>query len=776
MAPPSPLLRLPDETILRIAELSGIEENEYGNPIYLVYPLTLVNQRLNRIAEPILYKDHAACIENGLVRNLLHDSDGHGIPRDRRNLHSPMSALAWAIESNQLVTIDKVLQDTPQVAGVEHVAFAIEHNHPDIARALLSKDVVLKKLEDENDKISSRMQDWGRELIYVPPTHPMWEAVIHGDLDLVKQVLQGLPSEFFHDHVPYGGKYKGTLLHFACERGYMDIVRYLLDCGADPAKQQDGFLDVDICSPTPLSLAIKNKDGDLVQHLMDTYPDLVHSPYNFCTALESGDESLADKFFQAGVSVNAVGPANMMVSLLSAIAGGNAALVKRVLDLGAETGPITSTVVDSRQWPIEWLGFYGAHEDSVAIAKLLLERGVVSRPMSEFGPNDLTMDLGLLNRTVINQELAFDLSLFNLAVKSNNIELVDFLLQHLPVDPSMSSLGLARSPDMIRSLMLFGADLDVPDRDGCPPLVRCINEARPTYFRKCVDREIRVCRHSEEDIPGAVRFLASHVSDINAVNSHGSTALACCANSHEPLAAELAEILLAHSASPNLSDHHSLTPLHKAARAGNTKLVEILLRAGSDINALDYDLCTPLHYALDGKYGSDDRRTVDTHLIKLLLDRGADPDMSSRWGMPALHFPRCNDVSLLALLDLGVHPARRACTGVLGDADLLIELLRDVRKHRRVLEKIVRIAPDIVKFSHRIGTFPVMAAMDLTRMGPRYDWKTAVKFLVHHGADINMTTLAGSTVLDKYHSAIHEAGLRELGALRGHELNGGTEA
>lgn len=770
MTTPSPLLKLPDEAILRIAEFSsGVEENEYGYPIYLVIPLTLVNKRLNRIAEPILYKDCAACIEKGLVRDVYYDSDGHGDTRDRESLYSPMSALAWAIKSNQPATFHKVLQDTPNVAGIQHVAFAIEHNHLDLARALLNKDVVLAKLKDENDKISFRMQDLGRERVWVPDTHPMWEATLHGDLDLLKQVLRWFPFEFLHDHVPYGHIYQGTLLHLACERGFTDIVRYLLDCGADPARHQDGLR-----TPTPLSIAIQKKNRDVIQHLVDTYPDLVQSPYTFCVALESGDESLAEKFFQAGVSVNAVGPANMMVPLHSAIAGGNAAIVKRVLDLGAETGPITSPGVTGREWPIEWLGFYGAHEDSVAIARLLLERGPISRPMSEFGANDQTLDMWYYNRMVTNHELWFDLSAVNLAVKSNNIDLVGFMLQHLPVDASMSSLGLARSPDMIRALIRFGADLNALDLDRCTPLVRCVKEAHPTYFRKCVDRKIRVCGHPGEDIPGAVRFLASHVSDINAVDWRGNTALAYCARIHQPFAVEVAEILLAHGASPNIFGQNQTTPLHEAVKTGNTKLVEMLLRAGADINVPDLNQHTPLHLAVDRNPGSD-VRAVDIPLVKLLLDHGADPDMKSYSGIRALHLPACNEASGIALLDLGLNPKIQTHTAFL-DHDILTELLCEPRKNRRVLEKLVRLTPDIVNFSFRPGTFPVMMAMSITRLDARWDWKTPVKFLVHHGANINMTTPQGSTVLDEYHSDIHEAGLRQLGALRSHELNGGNES
>jgi ankyrin repeat protein len=283
--------------------------------------------------------------------------------------------------------MEKVLQDIPTVIGIQHVALAIQHGHLDMARVLLSNDGVLAKLKAENDNVTHRMDvlvDVQRVQTSVVATHPMWETVHHGDLDLVKRVLEGLPVEFFrdhlayrehHDHIAAGVPDEGTPLHLACALGHFDIVRFLLDRGANPAKQRPDALTTIAIHPTPLGLAIKKKHHDIVQHLMYAYPHLFLAPYSFCSALETGDESIAEPFFQAGVCVNAAGWGDKLVPLHSAIAGGNLVLVKRVLDLGAEVGP-TSTAIG-------WVVFYGARENSVAMAKLLLERDAIRPPVPE---------------------------------------------------------------------------------------------------------------------------------------------------------------------------------------------------------------------------------------------------------------------------------------------------------------------------------------------------------------------------------------------------------
>jgi ankyrin repeat protein len=79
---------------------------------------------------------------------------------------------------------------------------------------------------------------------------------------------------------------------------------------------------------------------------------------------------------------------------------------------------------------------------------------------------------------------------------------------------------------------------------------------------------------------------------------------------------KVVELLLEHKADPNLPDDDGTTPLHEAARRGDTETAIRLLEFGAKIDAQDKNGRTPLHKAAVNSHGD----TVD-----LLLDAGADP-------------------------------------------------------------------------------------------------------------------------------------------------------
>src|SRR4029434_7719662 len=95
-------------------------------------------------------------------------------------------------------------------------------------------------------------------------------------------------------------------------------------------------------------------------------------------------------------------------------------------------------------------------------------------------------------------------------------------------------------------------------------------------------------------------------------------------------ASDIFKVFLEHGAEPRARSTRGFTPLLFAAQQGDVESGRLLLRAGADVNDRGgNDRKTPLVVA--GASGNGNFST-------LLLDSGADPDLSDESGFTALHY------------------------------------------------------------------------------------------------------------------------------------------
>ena len=84
----------------------------------------------------------------------------------------------------------------------------------------------------------------------------LWEAARQGDLATIERLVgEGLD---FDAKTRYGA----TALSFACDKGHVDVVRYLVDLGAD-VNVQDTFYEY-----TPLGWATSKKHVEVIEVLL----------------------------------------------------------------------------------------------------------------------------------------------------------------------------------------------------------------------------------------------------------------------------------------------------------------------------------------------------------------------------------------------------------------------------------------------------------------------------------------------------------------------------
>lgn len=159
-----------------------------------------------------------------------------------------------------------------------------------------------------------------------------------------------------------------------------------------------------------------------------------------------------------------------------------------------------------------------------------------------------------------------------------------------------------------------------------------------------------------------VKALLDKGADPDITSDDGETALLKAVraarggyNSSTPKQDAAVDLLLHYGASPDIPDGKGMTPLMLACENGRGDLARKLLDCGADVNARGFDGSTPLSGAVQSR---------STQLVKLLLERGADEKAQKIPGETLIEFAKKRNVP---------HE--------------IVTLLREVPKHRRKLSQ-----------------------------------------------------------------------------------------
>uniref|UniRef100_A0A672S7F9 Fibronectin type III and ankyrin repeat domains 1 n=1 Tax=Sinocyclocheilus grahami TaxID=75366 RepID=A0A672S7F9_SINGR len=184
--------------------------------------------------------------------------------------------------------------------------------------------------------------------------------------------------------------------------------------------------------------------------------------------------------------------------------------------------------------------------------------------------------------------------------------------------------------ELCRVLQSIKVTVDVPDKLDFTPLMVAVMKGFTSGVQILVrhgadvnkktnsgkDSLMLACFHGHLDV---VQFLRSCGASWSSRDGSGSCALHwAAAGGHLPVLHHLMQ----DGCEVDVRDDASWTPLMiVSVMTGDTAVASLLITAGADVNVQDRDGKTPLMVAVLNNY---------EHLVKILLDRGADPNIQNQ--------------------------------------------------------------------------------------------------------------------------------------------------
>ena len=443
---------------------------------------------------------------------------------------------------------------------------------------------------------------------------PLIEAVKNVDVEAVEALLNQAPPADVNQTVPDGA----TALHWAVHRDDVQLVRLLVDAGAD-------VVVTNRYGVQPIALAAENGNAEILGALLDAGADpnatLSEGETVLMTAARNGNAEAIRVLLVRGADPNARDSFRGQTALMWAAARNNAAAVHALAELGADIGATT----DGPELRRRGSYLFNAPQPTGFSASMFAARG------GHLDALQVLLEAG----AGVNETLSDGQTALIVAVANANWTVADYLLDR-GADPNLAGAGWNALHQIARARRMnccFGFPGAIPTGsiDSIDVLKKMIAKGGDINARMTVNGMKDGQRNRLNRLGATPFFLSSKVTDIEAMavwidagadplipNADGTTPLMVAVGlalwnpgedggsllGQEDEVLEAVKILVELGNDVNAVNYRGETPLHGAAFRGANNVVEYLVERGADLDARTDPGYSPLAIA-DGLSYSD---------------------------------------------------------------------------------------------------------------------------------------------------------------------------
>jgi ankyrin repeat protein len=511
--------------------------------------------------------------------------------------NSPLTQTLLSVPNVDASVVDEVLKGTPL-------------RYAERTRSWMAMELLLQNgaKTDDPESPSWRTESWGQAAL--------WECAQKGYKKLLEFVLNCGTDVNASVGVPKSLQEKCTLLHIASLCNQVEIVRFLLERGADLNSRNAN-------DDTAFHFAARSGNVDIMKLLIDKgiSANLTNTPANTPLQLSPASSNLVATrvFVKIEAALNKTNKSGLSPLMMAAY-NGKLEAVRYLIERGADINLCTNTNKSALLLAVEGKQFH--------MVRLLLENG------ADVNVGNVPWDMRPLVRAILMQNFPvvkhlvesgadFNLcttdgrrSALHAAAFVGNLEITDYLIDagadlnwrdFNGFTPLIIAISNGKTK-LALHLVEKGADANIQDFKKRTPLYHAVrrNNLKCTKHLVQFAADVNLRRHRtvtaiemaiKLERTQIVKYLVGTVADVNllVLGERRMSALHAAAFVGN---VEIADCLIAAGSHLDCRDSEDFTPLAIAVIKNRTKLAVHLMKKGADVNIPDFKERTPLHHAV----------------------------------------------------------------------------------------------------------------------------------------------------------------------------------